>query len=174
MNNSKFAGTLIIFCVFFLTACSDQKNPEKSFEHRADQSVVTNEKTSLKTKADPDKKSDSVSAPKQIEQRNLKCIWSNVGKGGGMTITTYVSGDREHQEVAFPEGRVLHTIESNNARYVWYSDQREGEKSTIETRGLYEGITQNMRINGHTCEAWKPVESVFELPSDINFVKIAQ
>lgn len=99
------------------------------------------------------------------KDRDLKCTWSN----GGMTISTYVSGDRLYQEVIPSNERRMYTIQKDDQIFIWYSDRSSGTREKTETNGLFEGLMQNLKQNNYKCEAWVLDEKVFIPPTNINF-----
>jgi hypothetical protein len=125
--------------------------------------------------------------------KNVKCTYSAEDEDGKSEGTIYVSGNKSRNDiyVESPEGlkEEVHMIVNKEYMYSWSSAQEQGSKMKLDSFDVEDGDYDKASLKDNLeayrqyqgeegavdfkCSPWIPNGSVFDPPSDIEFVDMS-
>lgn len=115
--------------------------------------------------------------------RPMKCSWKeSITQGGEVTNIIYINGKKFYQDVTMGDVGHAYTVSDGEYIYIWNNFNNAASKIKIEaiptTTGLEPAETQDSagldQSRDFECEKWTVDNSVFNPPSDKNFIDVTE
>lgn len=190
MKTSSFSQTLLLILAsgLILTGCSLFQKSDTTEESKT---IESQEKVQLTS---DDSGLDTFSGTiSQLFSRgkNLTCTITHSDEDISTDGTVYVDGNNNRMRGDFTltssDGSYDgHVIQKENMSYFWNSESPQGFKSDLSQIEMNTGDTQDASDNlsnetfdysqeyDYTCSNWKVDETVFQEPSEIEFVDMSE